>query len=203
MESMIMIRLTESLEWLKERDIPYIQVTDGLYAFCAFCAFSGDSVSSMMINNTLCRKNNMTFLEIYNMAKSNMQEHVKFESLNDVFKNVSMKDLLATGLSLSETQALIETHSPAYILTTDFHFFGAGIIAIPEVLSLIIPKGRYYILPSSKHEVIVIPGENINREGLLYLHEMVMQINLIYVSPQDKLSDSVFMYEDGILSRVC
>lgn len=203
MEPMILIRITENLEWLKERDIPHIQITDGLYAFCAFCSFSSTSVSSMMINNALCRKMNMTFSEIFNMAKRKIQGHVVFEPLNDVLGNAPLEDLLDVGLSLPETRELIDTHIPAYVLTTDYHTFGAGIIAIPEVLSFVMPKGRYYILPSSQHEVIIVPGKMIDRDSLFDLQNTVIKTNLICVRPSDKLSDSVFMYEDGILSRVC
>ena len=53
--------------------------------------------------------------------------------------------------------------------------------------------GNFYVLPSSTHEVLVVPDN-----GQLELRELsatVYEINRTKVAPQDRLSDSVQYYE--------
>ena len=52
---------------------------------------------------------------------------------------------------------------------------------------------NFYILPSSIHEVILVPESSA--PPLKDLQEMVKEINATEVSPEDKLSDSVYRYD--------
>ena len=56
-----------------------------------------------------------------------------------------------------------------------------------------IPFKRYYVLPSSKHEVIVVNGEtNLEPHTLV---NMVREVNSNCVKEIDKLSDNVYYYD--------
>ena len=58
--------------------------------------------------------------------------------------------------------------------------------------------GDYYILPSSKHEVLAISklyAPNVNE-----LRAMVQEINENIVSPVDRLSNNVYCYDGKTLS---
>lgn len=87
--------------------------------------------------------------------------------------------------------------SPMTVLTTKGAVNGAGVIFCDSVLRKIRQKiGDFYILPSSIHEVIVVPvSGGIECEELT---EMVKTINATEVAPADRLSDKVYLY-DGIL----
>lgn len=79
-------------------------------------------------------------------------------------------------------------------VTTEGAMFGAGIIAVKSIREEIAEKigGDYFVLPSSIHEVLVTPANGmIDVEGL---KEMVVNINQSEVDPEDRLSDSVYMY---------
>ena len=79
-------------------------------------------------------------------------------------------------------------------VTTEGAMFGAGIIAVKSIREEIAEKigGDYFILPSSLHEVLVTPANGmIDVEGL---KEMVVSINQSEVDPEDRLSDSVYLY---------
>ena len=49
-----------------------------------------------------------------------------------------------------------------------------------------------YILPSSVHEILLLPADAGNPEGLA---EIVKEVNLTQVAPEERLSDSVYLYE--------
>ena len=87
--------------------------------------------------------------------------------------------------------------SPMTVLTTRDQVNGAGVIFCDNVLRKIRDKvGDFYILPSSVHEVIIVPvSGDIERDEL---EAMVKVVNRDEVAPEDRLADRVFLY-DGTL----
>lgn len=91
-----------------------------------------------------------------------------------------------------------------YVATTADMFRGACVIAYPGVLEQAAARlgGSYYILPSSIHEVLLVParGEDRSEE----YRDMVTEINSAMVPENEKLSDSVYFYDhaDGIFLKV-
>ena len=83
------------------------------------------------------------------------------------------------------------------ILTTRDQINGAGVLFCDSVLQKIWDKvGDFYVLPSSIHEVLIVPvSDGIDRD---YLEEMVRTINATEVAAEDQLADKVFLF-DGIL----
>ena len=83
-------------------------------------------------------------------------------------------------------------------LTNESCMNGAGLILNPVVQEKIanLLGSNYYVLPSSLHEVLIIPDGG-NRETLNaeYLGYMVHEINVSTVSPSDLLSDKVEYYD--------
>ena len=81
-----------------------------------------------------------------------------------------------------------------FVLTNTAKYMGAGVIYCDEVLKAIHKKlGDFFILPSSIHEVIIVPADNgINKTGLT---EMVKSINAGVVLEDEQLSDEAFLYD--------
>lgn len=87
-----------------------------------------------------------------------------------------------------------------YVLTNMTSCNGAGAMFCNELLEKIQSKldSDYYLLPSSIHEVIIVPDEgDYDREEL---DAMVQTINATEVDPRDRLADHVFYYSDGKLA---
>ncbi|MBO4888207.1 MAG: hypothetical protein J5589_07845 [Firmicutes bacterium] len=80
------------------------------------------------------------------------------------------------------------------ILSNSDKFFGAAALFYPEVQVRIadVTGGSYYILPSSVHELIVLPdnGSLDERE----LARMVQSVNSYEVSPEEQLGNKVLYY---------
>ena len=79
-----------------------------------------------------------------------------------------------------------------YVLTNSEQTYGSGLIVHDKVLRHILDTigEDIYILPSSVHELIVIPSSVVDDEN--YLTKMVHEINTNEVEPKDRLSDDVY-----------
>ena len=72
---------------------------------------------------------------------------------------------------------------------------GAAVLTYPGFLEQAAEQlgGDFYVLPSSIHEIILLPerGDMCPRE----LENMVQEVNATQVAPEDKLSDNVYHYD--------
>ena len=81
-----------------------------------------------------------------------------------------------------------------YVLTNTAKIDGATVILYSNLLQEIgeATQSRFFILPNSIHEVILMKdsGENVKE-----LRRVVMEINRTQVAPEDVLSDEVYSYD--------
>jgi len=82
-----------------------------------------------------------------------------------------------------------------YVLTNESGISGAAYVTDPEILKKAadVLGSSYYVLPSSIHEVLLLPGADSH--SLENLHDMVLQANRTVVDARDVLSDDVFFYD--------
>lgn len=84
---------------------------------------------------------------------------------------------------------------PMYVLTNRQKFLGAACMLYPHVIRDFAKRMEkdVYILPSSVHEVILLPfSEYVSKESLV---EMVTEINSTQVEEYEVLADSVYYYK--------
>ena len=84
-----------------------------------------------------------------------------------------------------------------WILTHENGWYGAARILDRELLKAMAETigGSYYILPSSKHELILLPEEKA--EDPSRLPGIVREVNRTAVEKEDYLSDSVYFFNCG------
>lgn len=106
-------------------------------------------------------------------------------------KIIDMEEMLAGMRSFISCPSAI----PMYILTNEQEVNGASALLYGDVLKdFANKKGTdMYILPSSIHEVILLPSDRINDPTKLL--SMVHDANTTVVSIGDVLSDSVYYYD--------
>ena len=111
----------------------------------------------------------------------------------NTFEITSIEDVL--GLS---DDSLTQTF---YVATNRRRHYGATVLLFPEVLdSLEMKYGSYHIIPSSVHEVLIVPDSL--RIGAQELKDMLVDVNSTIVSDKDILDDHIYRYENGRLSVV-
>lgn len=86
-----------------------------------------------------------------------------------------------------------------YVLTNKANSYGSAVLTRKDVLRDLYSKiGSFYILPSSRHEVLAISTEwDISIDDL---KTMVKFINSTEVRPEDWLSDEVFIFDGRTFS---
>ena len=93
-------------------------------------------------------------------------------------------------------------HSPMFVLTNTDRMNGAACVLYTDVLENFAREkgGDLYVLPSSVHEVILIPCSQAPERS--ELAEMVREINQHELAPSERLSDNVYRYslEKGTLT---
>ena len=136
--------------------------------------------SSIKITDGIMEQWGTTREEIRRAAMENAKRNMVFLSIGELMNRMS------PGCVISPV--------PMYILTSVDNKFGAGGIMNPDIQDMIAKKlkGDYYVLPSSRHEVILLPEEDAM--PLEEMTELVRFVNRSEVSEEDFLSDKVQHY---------
>ena len=105
--------------------------------------------------------------------------------------------LLGIGENMLVTSGKVEGEMPL-VLTTEEGRLGASVLFYPDMTRRIgeIVGGDYYVLPSSVHEVMILPDHGQSDPKALAM--MVKQINEATVSPQERLGNKVLHYRNDL-----
>ena len=157
----------------KDSRVKPIAVKNGIYFYVAYdldgkTAFLG----------------NVTPEQIYK-AKANMIRRVRLGSM--------MSLLFSEGETIENFKF---SGDPMNVATLDCKMYGGGLLICEEFIKAMEQKiGRYYILPSSIHELIFVPADMGTKDGL---ETMVREVNASEVSEDDYLADNVFEMDEWI-----
>lgn len=94
-------------------------------------------------------------------------------------------------------------HGQMYVISNEERYLGAGVLLYKDVLKKFAAEKEddLVILPCSTHEIIVIPARVAQYQGIKGLKEMVKEVNITQIEPEEFLSDNVYFYNrqiDGI-----
>lgn len=131
---------------------------------------------------------------------------LELAATNNLMKIVKFKDMLGMLEELQAEENINEDlpKDLLYVLTTEDKYQGAAAMLIINNLEMIHKKIKcnFYILPSSVHEVIIVPDTDnqISSKKTEEFYKMVCDVNRTTVDPIDKLTDSVYYYsqENGL-----
>lgn len=165
--------------------IPYVPFLNLAVVF--YCLLSDTPVgnATVLIHNSHIEYWHITCAELYRDAKQNTPRLLPAElkSMTEVILELS------DGLDGQEEDAV-----PMYVLTNVRKSLGAACILYENMLKHCGEwiGSSYYLLPSSIHEVILVPERAVpdKRE----LSAMVRDINRTQVLPTEVLSDEIYFY---------
>ncbi|HOO27598.1 MAG TPA: DUF5688 family protein [Lachnospiraceae bacterium] len=125
-------------------------------------------------------------------AKKNTREIMGSEimALKELVEEAGCCEELPAGKEGEETEM--------YVLSNRYKLNGAICMTYPDVLDAFSEKTgkNLYVLPSSIHEVILIPASGMYE--LDRLSEMVHEVNMTQVEQEELLSDHAYYYEKNI-----
>lgn len=101
----------------------------------------------------------------------------------------------ATNLLMESNRDDLMMDETMFCLTNQDKINAAGLLMQDDLMAQIsdLLGGSYYILPSSIHELLIVPDRG--ELGINELSELVREVNRTQVSPQDRLSDEVQYYD--------
>ena len=106
----------------------------------------------------------------------------------------SMREVMA-GMMGMEPDPPMPGEPVMLVATTRDSFMGASVIQYPGFMEQAAEQvgGDFFVLPSSIHEVLIIPDDG--HQDYHELEAMVQSINQAEVAPADRLSDHVYHYD--------
>lgn len=175
-----------NVELLKE--VPHKRFLN--FAVVCYCDMPGEIVEKVgkgciLIKNEHLEIWNVSAEEIIEEAIQNMQETNPAHLLN-------MMEILKE--LYDDPNGLIASKLPMYVLTNTERVFGAGALLYDNQLEKVAEeiKDDFYILPSSLHEVIILPKKFCT--DIEYLVQMVHEVNEEQVDKEERLAENVYFY---------
>ena len=165
-------------------DCPHIRLYDLAVTFRWVARIDDVGVSTSLITNKQVKEWGVSVNDLVLAARQNTPRLFPAQIID-------MEEMLAGMVSFT----LYPSTIPMYILTNKQELNGASALLYGDILKDFANKkgADMYILPSSIHEVIMVPADRINDPTKLL--SIVHDANTTVVSIGDVLSDSVYYYD--------
>lgn len=182
--------------------IPHVKYLDLAIVFYCLIISEQFSGASITIYNSHLKMWNITAEELYQQAKINTPKLLQLEVKNmnqilDEMLNQNYADDIPEEWREEMNEQLEHRNDeevPMYVLTNHSKMNGAACILYEKVLeNFANEKGcDLYVLPSSIHEVILIPTKSKFEQGKFEI--MVKDVNETQVEMEEVLSNSVYYF---------
>ncbi len=187
------------------REIPAIPFLDLSMVFYYLLGEKKSCRASILIRNEHAKNWGVTTAQLYEAAKKNLPMLLPVETIDmkSMMQDLLKEQLKDIGRSSEDLEEIMESvhltdddkdRISMYVMTNKDKYYGAAGIACAEAIRQAADQlgGDLYVLPSSVHEVILLPvSEDIDPKTL---GEMVKDVNQTQLSPDEVLSDSVYRY---------
>lgn len=182
------------------RDIPHIDYLDLSIVFYVLVSSSGLGNGTILVNNNLINDWGVSADMLYEIAERNTRTVLgaEIQTIEEVlFSLLSKKDDADLSEIINEMKMRRETDtiSKMYVLSNRQRINGATCLLEEDMLNEFAEKidGDFYIIPSSIHELILIPECFIDNPDVLM--EMVEDVNGNELSMTDILSNNVYKFD--------
>lgn len=189
-----LINLEKSRRFL--RDKVYKPFNDLAIVLYVMVRQDSEGILSVAITEGIMKQWGVSLNKLMEQAMNNMYEKfpIKTESLNSIMADLA--DDLDMDFESEEEEDLSETDR-VYVMTNETKMNGAVSILYKGALenfALEFGVQEVIIVPSSCHEVLLIPKDGNGRVDERKLREMLREINESEVDPIEVLSNNVYIY---------
>ena len=172
------------------QSVPYQELEDLYVVYRIDLGENDGRMANSLVTNQMLQNYGVTLDQLHQDAIEAAQNTMKY--------SIRSMDEVLMGMALSmgiEQDQPVMFSSPLYVATTERDMFGAGVLAVPSFFEDAAEKldGNFYVLPSSVHEILLLPDRFAPEPQ--YLKEMVQNVNANEVDPKDRLSDNVYHYD--------
>lgn len=174
-------------------EVPHRKFLDLAVCYYVYISDEHFENASVLINNSHASMWKLSEKELYEIAMKNMSNNMKPEI-------TTLADTLRRIIDMREKDEadilgfLEEENCGMYILSNSLNHYGASSILDNDTLKRFSDdiESDFYILPSSVHELILLPAVNV--ESVDCLNNMINEVNETQVPKQDILSDHAYFY---------
>lgn len=177
--------------------VPHVAFLD--LAICFYYAYEGEPLGNgtILIYQTHANMWQVGVAELMRLAQVNTPRLFPWEcnSMEAVVRELFGEEE-AQGMWLNEEERQqLKKELPMRILSNEQRIHGAACILYPGVLEKVAREvsANLYILPSSVHEVILLPDKG--EEDPEQLKSMVREVNRTQLEPEEVLSDSLYYFD--------
>ncbi len=187
--TLTLINAKQNEERLK--NIPHFLLADELAAIPRYYL---NPEASFIVTNDICGMMELTPDEVLKIGQDNINaQH---------FEVKSMREILAGYMGEEMADMMQPSDMPDFlVLSSSDKLQGSKALLSKEALNEVHEKlGDYVVIPSSIHEVLCLPiSDDMEPETF---RNMVREVNTAEVSPEERLSNNIFMYNGHKLSLV-
>ena len=171
------------------KDVPNLPILDFSIVFYLMIPVNGFESCSVLIRNAHMNYWKLPISYLYQCARENTKRMCPY-----IFRPLS--DFIARYLPEDVPE------SPLMVLSNESGVNGAAVILYPDIPKYIFESigKNYYILPSSIHELLIVPeDEFINPSNL---QAIVREVNEKHIEPEEFLSDNVYYFNGNIITKM-
>ena len=171
-------------------DMPHKEVEDLAITYHVLVNHDQSGIASAPITNDLLRHYGVTAEQLHEDAVANSQRMLPAQL-------DSMQNMLFGMMEPDAADTLRDEPYPGstmLVLTNNVQLNGAAALFYPGMMDQAAERlgGNFIVLPSSTHEVIMVPADGADFRSL---EQMVKDINRSQVAPEERLSDHVYHYD--------
>lgn len=195
------VGIEDNADLLDQR--PHAEMDDLAVTYCVMLGEDANGSMSVPITNQLMETWGVTQEELHELAKANQDDLTPstFKSMNEVMAEMMIPQMMSDmGVDRETAEQMISDMMPPedkmFVLSNEQKLNGAAALLDDKMMDQIAERvgGDFYILPSSVHEVLIVPADA--GMDLKDLEAMVQEVNETQVAPQDRLSDHVYQYDN-------
>ncbi len=179
------------------KSVPYIEWNDLAIVFCCLMESGYDGYATVLVRNEHIRSWDTDAGELYELASVNTPK-LMADEIDDIESIISHMLGERSSGDAEDCDGMADGISSAmYVLTNERRIFGATCMLYSRYIRELAMTcdSDLYILPSSIHEVILLPFHGSCDED--YMRTMVREINETQVDVEDRLSDNIYYYDRG------
>lgn len=173
------------------KSIPSVVVNDSLVVIFKYLVdVNSNGIGTVTITDYFAELKGYSEKDLMRLALYNTPKLLEFELRNMLDVICDMQDINPEEVGISEL--------PMYVISNQHKKFGAFCLLYPEVREQLLNRfdSDLVILPSSVHELIIIPTED--DMSMRDMDRMVQEVNATQVVMQEQLADRAFVLkQDG------
>ena len=174
-------------------NVPHQNMEDMAVVYRFILSSDDEGRASVLVTNQILENLGVTPEQLHADAMENAPQIKPAE-----IKGMSEVMAEMMGIEQAEMMGIVPVDpkdEQMFVATVPDKVHGAGVLAYQDFMDQAAERvgGDFFILPSSIHEVLIVPDNG--KMDLKDLENMVKEVNATQVAPADKLTDSVYHYD--------